>query len=32
MEAFFKEYHVRVPLNDDFVHHLFNQIDVNHDN
>jgi Ca2+-binding EF-hand superfamily protein len=24
MEAFFKQYHVRVPLNDDFVHHLFN--------
>jgi Ca2+-binding EF-hand superfamily protein len=32
MQAFFKEYHIRVPLNDDFVHHLFNQIDENHDN
>ena len=32
MEAFFKEYHIRVPLNDDFVHALFNQIDANHDN
>lgn len=32
MQAFFSEYHIRVPLNDDFVHHLFNEIDENHDN
>jgi Ca2+-binding EF-hand superfamily protein len=24
MEAFFKEYHIHLPLNDDFVHSLFN--------
>lgn len=31
MDAFFKEYHVHLPLTDDFVLHLFNEIDSNHD-
>jgi len=31
MQAFFKEYHVHLPLTDDFVLHLFAQIDANHD-
>jgi len=32
MESFFKEFHVQVPLNDDFVFATFNQMDANHDN
>lgn len=31
MESFFKEFHVAVPLNDDFVFATFNQMDANHD-
>lgn len=31
MEAFFKEYHVHLPLTDDFVLHLFSEIDANQD-
>lgn len=32
MEAFFKQFHVRLPLTDDFVFSVFQQIDANHDN
>lgn len=32
MEAFFKQFHVRLPLTDDFVFSVFQQIDTNHDN
>ena len=32
MQAFFKQYHIHLPLTDDFVDGVFRQIDENHDN
>jgi Ca2+-binding EF-hand superfamily protein len=32
MQAFFKQYHIHLPLTDDFVDGVFREIDSNHDN